>query len=167
MLACVVVVAIHASPYAPTLAAQSIDADDSDIRHWHLEQCIAGLTYGAPLKLAVAYGGGLVRESTTGGADWCAPVVAKVGFGGAQGSLGLGASRGPLGTGFMVTANVLRTFSSALYATARRNYAGVSVHLWPALGLGGEIGIFTRLGDAAGESSAGKRVVSWSIGFGF
>lgn len=160
-------VGMHAFMHAPLLAAQTVDADDNDTRIWHLDQCIAGLTYGAPLKLAVAYGGGLVRESTTGGADWCAPVVAKVGIGGAQGSLGFGASRGPWGTGFMVTANALRTFSSSLHATARRNYAGVSVHLWPALALGGEIGVFTRLGDAAGESSAGKRVVSWSVGFGF
>jgi hypothetical protein len=33
--------------------------------------------------------------------------------------------------------------------------------------LGGEIGYYVRLGDAAGAASRGKNVVTWSAGFGF
>lgn len=133
---------------------------------WHVEQCMAGITYGAPLKLAVSYGGGFLYESN-GGPDVCALAVAKVGFGGAQGSMGIGTSFAPWGTGVMVTGNVLRTFSAPLEATARRTYVGASVHFWPAFALGGELGYLWRMGDEAGTAAAGKRILTWSVGFGF
>jgi hypothetical protein len=41
------------------------------------------------------------------------------------------------------------------------------VHLWPLLALGGEIGYYVRLGRDADALSHGKRVVTWSAGFGF
>ena len=125
-----------------------------------------GLTYGAPLKLAASYGGGMLHESNNG-PDVCALGVAKLGFGGAQGSLGVGTSFAPWGTGVMLTGNVLRTFSAPLEASPRRTYVGASLHLWPALALGGEIGYFWRMGDVSGESAAGKKIWSWSAGFGF
>ena len=31
----------------------------ADTDAWHSEQCIAGFTYGAPLKWALSYGGGM------------------------------------------------------------------------------------------------------------
>jgi hypothetical protein len=139
---------------------------DANTGSWHLEQCIMGLTYGAPLKLAASYGAGFLHESN-GGPDVCVPIIAKVGFGGAQGSMGIGTSFAPWGTGVMLTGNVLRTFSGALNATGNRTYVGTSLHIWPALALGGEIGYFWRMGDAPGESTAGKKIWSWSAGFGF
>ncbi len=141
-------------------------ADSTGAAGWHLEQCLAGITYGAPLKWAVSYGGGYLRESITG-PDLCALAVAKLGIGGAQGSLGLGSSFSPWGSGVMVTANVLRTFGAPLKATPRRTYVGASVHLWPILALGGEVGYYTRLGDAPGASSSAKHLLTWSAGFGF
>lgn len=124
---------------------------------------MAGVTYGAPLKFAVAYGGGFVRQ--TDGRDRCAMVVAKAGLGGAQLGLGLASSLGALGGGASVTANLLRTFAHPLHATARTTYVGASLHLWPALALGGELGVYTRIG--AENAGVAKRLVTWSIGFGF
>ncbi|MCC6245098.1 MAG: hypothetical protein IT353_19800 [Gemmatimonadaceae bacterium] len=141
-------------------------AADAPSSKWHREQCMGGITYGAPLKLAVSYGGGLLYESNTG-PDICALGVAKLGFGGAQASAGVGTSFAPWGTGIMLTGNLLRTFKSPLHATPHRTYVGASVHVWPAFALGGELGYFVRLGDGASDPSAGKRVVSWSLGFGF
>jgi hypothetical protein len=123
---------------------------------------MAGVTYGAPLKFAVAYGGGLVRQSD--GRDWCAMGVAKLGLGGAQAGLGLGNSIGALGGGASVTANLLRTFAHPLHATPRSTYVGASLHVWPALAIGGEIGVYTRVG---GDNAGAKRLVAWSVGFGF
>ena len=133
---------------------------------WQLSHCVTGVTYGAPLKFAVAYGGGFRREFDES-PDLCVMGVAKLGLGGAQASVGVGSSFGALGGGGVVTANVLRTFSNPLHATARRTYVGASVHLWPIIAIGGEIGWYTRIGDAAGASTAGKRLIAWSTGFGF
>jgi hypothetical protein len=135
----------------------------SDGEGWHVEQCMGGITYGAPLKLAASYGGGFLHESNNG-PDVCALGVAKLGLGGAQLSAGIGSSFAPWGTGVMLTGNLLRTFAKPLHATARANYVGASLHLWPALALGGELGYYVRLGDGA---SAGRRVLSWSVGVGF
>lgn len=139
--------------------------DDGTIG-WHLDQCIGGLTYGAPLKLALSYGGGMLLEQTEG-PDICALAVAKLGVGGAQASFGAGSTIGSLGSGVMITANVLRTFGAPLNASAHRTYVGASVHLWPILALGGELGLYVRMGDASGAQKQGKHVVSWSAGFGF
>ena len=138
----------------------------ADTDAWHSEQCIAGFTYGAPLKWALSYGGGLLHESNTG-PDVCALAVAKIGIGGAQASIGAGTSFAPWGTGVMITGNVVRTFGAPLKATPRRTYVGASLHLWPVLALGGEIGYYVRLADADGASTSGKHLVAWSAGFGF
>ncbi len=127
---------------------------------------MAGITYGAPLKLAASYGGGFLYESNDG-PDYCALGVAKLGLGGAQASVGIGTSFAPWGTGLMATGNVVRTFGSPLDATPKRTYVGASVHFWPALALGGELGLLWRVGDKDGEATAGHRVVTWSVGFGF
>ena len=124
---------------------------------------MGGITYGAPLKLAASYGGGFLHESNNG-PDVCALGVAKVGLGGAQLSAGIGSSFAPWGTGVMFTGNLLRTFAKPLHATARSNYVGASLHFWPILALGGELGYYVRLGEGP---SAGKRVVGWSVGIGF
>ena len=147
---------------SPALA----DSARGNAAAWHVEQCIAGVTYGAPLKLAVAYGGGLLHESNSG-PDVCMLAVAKAGMGGAQGSVGVGTSFAPWGSGLMFTGNVLRTFGAALNATAHRTYVGVSLHVWPVLALGGELGYYVRVGTAVGAPSSGTRLVAWSFGFGF
>lgn len=164
----VVVTGVGAQPLAPrALAARhAVVREPTKPDGWHLEQCMAGVTYGAPLKWALSYGGGLLHESNSG-PDVCTLVVAKVGLGGAQMSLGAGTSFAPWGSGIMVTGNVLRTFGAPLKATPRRTYVGASLHVWPALAIGGEIGYAVRLGDAAGASTSGKRLVTWSVGFGF
>ena len=151
------------------LRARAVRGDatrDAEAPGWHLEQCIAGLTYGAPLKLAVSYGGGLLHESLEK-PDVCVLGVAKLGLGGAQISAGIGSSMAPWGSGAMLTANLLRTFGSPLTATPRRTYAGASLHLWPVFALGGEIGYYVRLGDDAGAPRNGRHLVGWSAGFGF
>ncbi len=69
--------------------------------------------------------------------------------------------------GGRLTGGVLRTFGGALNATARRTYVGGSVHVWPLLAIGGEIGYYVRLGDASNASTHQRRIVTWSAGFGF
>ena len=155
-----------AQSLSPSAVVARVDTSDAGDGTWHVEQCMLGLTYGAPLKLAAAYGGGFLHESNNG-PDVCALGVAKLGFGGAQGSVGIGTSFAPWGSGVMLTGNVLRTFSAPLNATGRRTYVGTSLHIWPVLALGGEIGYFWRMNDAPGESTAGKKIWSWSAGFGF
>jgi hypothetical protein len=156
-----------AQSLSPKGVTSRVDATQDDAGDgWHVEQCMMGLTYGAPMKLAAAYGGGLLREPASG-ADVCIPLIAKVGFGGAQGSIGIGTSFGPWGSGVMLTGNVLRTFSAPLNATGNRTYLGASLHVWPVLALGGEIGYMWRMSDAPGESTAGKKIWTWSAGFGF
>jgi hypothetical protein len=132
---------------------------------WRFDQCMGGLTYGAPFKWALSYGGGMVYEGDR--IDLCALAVAKVGLGGAGASIGLAKSYGSMGTGSAITGGIIRTFGDPLNASARRTYLGGSLHLWPLLALGGEIGYYVRLGDDAGESSPGKKVITWSAGFGF
>lgn len=159
---------VSAQEVVPTaLGARSASTPvATDPSGWHVAHCMAGITYGAPLKLAVSYGMGLLHESDTG-PDVCTLAVAKLGLGGAQGSVGVGTSFAPWGSGVMLTGNVLRTFGAPLKATPRRTYVGASVHVWPVLALGGELGYFVRVGDAAGASSSGERLVAWSVGFGF
>jgi hypothetical protein len=134
---------------------------------WAWDQCLGGLTYGQPFKLALAYGGGLVHEATSGGADVCLFGAAKVGLGAARGSIGIGRSKGPLGSGVALNAGVLRTFGSAWGASPARTYLGAGINVWPLLGLGGEIGYYFRLGDASGAPERHRRIVTWSAGFGF
>ncbi len=132
---------------------------------WRFDQCMGGITYGAPFKWALSYGGGMVYEGDR--IDLCALAVAKVGLGGAGASVGVAKSYGSMGTGSAITGGIIRTFGDPLNASARRTYVGGSVHLWPLLALGGEIGYYVRLGDDAGAASHGKKVITWSAGFGF
>lgn len=155
-----------------TLRAQvvssAIEHSTPDAPRWQWDRCLAGITYGGPQKLAVSWGGGLVREGLgVHSSDYCTFGAVKMGFGGARGAIGIGQSKGPLGSGIALSADVLRTFAAPLGASAKRTYAGVAVHLWPVLGFGGEIGYFVRLGDANGAPRAQKHVVTWSAGFGF
>ncbi len=145
-------------------ARAAMDTVTRTAPRWHFDQCMGGLTYGAPFKFALAYGMGYVRESET--TDWCFLGAAKVGLGGASFNVGLANSLGHWGSGTAVTAGILRTFDNPLGALAKRTYVGGSVHLWPLLALGGEVGYYVPLGrDAQGER--GKGMVTWSAGFGF
>ena len=159
-----VAMALLAAPRA--VHAQSTDDRPLKWEGWQRSHCMAGLTYGAPMKLAVSYGTGY-RRQFDGGANACAMAIAKIGIGGVQGGVGFGRTVGALGGGAMLSANVLRTFASPLHASARRTYVGASVHYWPIIALGGEIGVYTRLGDASGANSALQHIVSWSFGVGF
>jgi hypothetical protein len=132
---------------------------------WQLDQCMGGLTYGAPLKWALSYGMGLVRETEQ--RDWCFLGAAKVGFGGASLSVGLANSMGHWGSGVAVTGGVLRTFNDPMGAIAKRTYVGGSMHLWPILALGGEVGYYYRVGGDAVGGPRGRGMLVWSTGFGF
>lgn len=132
---------------------------------WQFDQCMGGLTYGAPLKWALSYGMGFVRESEK--RDWCLLGAAKVGFGGASMSVGVANSLGHWGSGVAVTGGVLRTFNDPMGAIAKRTYVGGSVHLWPLLALGGEVGVYRRLGSDAAGTTRGRNMITWSTGFGF
>ncbi|WP_309673077.1 hypothetical protein [Gemmatimonas sp.] len=150
----------------PTPAGATAPATPSTPEmRWRFDQCMGGVTYGAPFKWALSYGGGMVYEGDR--IDLCALAVAKVGLGGAGASIGLAKSYGSMGTGSAITGGIIRTFGDPLNATARRTYVGGAVHFWPLLALGGEIGYYVRLGDEAGASAHGKKVITWSAGFGF
>ncbi|WP_373061302.1 hypothetical protein [Gemmatimonas sp.] len=151
---------------APTPAgATAPTAQSTPEMRWRFDQCMGGITYGAPFKWALSYGGGMVYEGDR--LDLCALAVAKVGLGGAGASLGLAKSFGSMGTGTAITGGIIRTFGDPLNASARRTYVGGAAHLWPLLALGGELGYYVRLGDGVGASSHGKQVITWSAGFGF
>lgn len=154
---------VQPQPAAARAPRDSSGADNS-VR-WQFDQCMGGLTYGAPLKWALAYGMGYVRESTT--SDWCVLGAAKVGLGGASLNVGIANSLGHFGSGAALTAGVLRTFDNPLRATAKRTYVGASLHLWPLLALGGEVGVYTRVGKDPASVTAGRRLIAWSTGFGF
>ena len=149
--------AVHRS--AAVRAAQSED-------NWSMQRCLLGLTYGAPLKLAVGWGGGMVYESPDGGADICAFGAGKLGLGGARVSVGIARSVGAFGGGIGASAGVLRTFGAPYNAMPNRNYIGASLHVFPLLAIGGEIGWYTRIGsDTPGAPR--RSMVAWSAGIGF
>jgi hypothetical protein len=141
------------------------DTTSTPTTRWQFDQCMGGLTYGAPLKWALSYGMGFVRESDT--IDLCFLGAAKIGFGGASFNVGLANSVGHFGSGGAVTVGLLRTFNDPLYAIAKRTYVGASVHVWPLFGLGGDIGYYTRTGTDAPGTRSGRGIVTWSAGFGF
>lgn len=151
------------APVAITDAADRATANATP--RWQFEQCMGGLTYGAPLKWALSYGMGLVRESET--RDWCVLGAAKIGFGGASVNVGLANSMGHWGSGVAVTGGVLRTFNDPMGASAKRTYVGGSVHLWPILALGGEIGVYRRMGSDGSGTTRSRTLITWSTGFGF
>ena len=129
-------------------------------------RCMVGVSYGAPLKMALSYAAGRVTESDGEGADVCNYASAKVGIGGARLALGTSRSINALGGGAGVSVGLLRTFGSPLHAQPWRNHVGVAVHVLPALAFGGEIGYYVRIGNDAGGAPA-RRVITWSAGFGY
>ncbi|MBL0937969.1 MAG: hypothetical protein IBJ03_03685 [Gemmatimonadaceae bacterium] len=155
-----------AAPAGVAAAGQGTvrDTMPSSPPRWQFDQCMGGLTYGAPLKFALAYGMGYVRESEKN--DWCFLGAAKVGLGGASFNVGLANSLGHWGSGTAITAGILRTFDNPLGAVAKRTYVGGSVHLWPLLALGGELGYYVPIGSDAPGTKA-KGMLTWSAGFGF
>lgn len=147
--------------------ARRASSDSAQTPHvtWQFDQCMGGLTYGAPLKWALAYGMGYVRESTT--SDWCILGAAKIGLGGAGFNVGIANSLGHFGSGASLTAGIIRTFDNPLKASAKRTYVGGSLHVWPILGLGGEVGVYTRVGADPVGLTSNRRIITWSTGFGF
>ncbi|MDQ6611857.1 MAG: hypothetical protein M3Y64_05445 [Gemmatimonadota bacterium] len=154
----------------PLLTAQSAkDArakvdDAPDDTGWHREQCLGGLTYGAPLKLAVSWAGGL-RKELANGQDVCAFVAPKLGLGGARLGVGVARTTGTFGSGAAVSAGIIRTFGAPSYADRKSTYAGASLHVFPILAIGIELGLYHRLG---GIATVGRtNIVAWSLGIGF
>lgn len=127
---------------------------------------MVGVSYGAPLKMALSYATGRVIESDGEGADVCNYASAKVGIGGARLALGTSRTINALGGAAGVSVGLLRTFGTPLHAQPWRNHVGVAVHVLPALALGGELGYYVRIGKDANGAPA-KRVITWSAGFGF
>ncbi len=169
-LACSVSTGVALASLAQSVSAQvlprrvSADSTPSAV-NWQFDQCMGGLTYGAPYKWALSYGMGFVRESPT--SDWCILSAAKVGLGGASLNVGVANSLGHFGSGASLTAGILRTFDNPLKASARRTYVGGALHVWPILGVGGEIGLYTRVGKDPVGFPSDRRIVTWSTGFGF
>lgn len=137
----------------------------NDRSEWQFDQCMGGLTYGAPFKWALSYGMGMVRE--TAQHDMCLLGAAKIGFGGAGFSAGAASAMGPFGSGVAITGGVLRTFNDPMGATSKRTYYGASIHVWPLLGLGGEVGIYRRAGEDPPSVKTSRNLLVWSVGFGF
>ena len=129
-------------------------------------RCMVGVSYGAPLKMALSYATGRVIESDGEGADVCNYASAKVGIGGARLALGTSRTINALGGGAGASIGLLRTFGTPLHAQPWRNHVGVAVHVIPALGFGGELGYYVRIGNNANGAPA-TRVITWSAGFGF
>lgn len=153
------------APAPVAIADSARRATPNATPRWQFDQCMGGLTYGAPLKWALSYGMGLVRESEQ--RDWCFLGAAKVGFGGASMNVGLANSLGHWGSGVALTGGVLRTFNDPMGAIAKRTYVGGSLHVWPILALGGEIGLYRRLGTDAPGTTRNRTLITWSTGFGF
>ena len=155
----------QARPAAPGRAPLAADRMAAPGPGWRLDQCMAGLTYGAPLRWAVAYGMGLVREYEA--SNVCLMATAKLGIGGAAAHLGMANAFGMFGGGTAVSVGMLRTFARPRDALARRTYVGASIHAWPVLALGGEFGWYTRVGADPPGVTTPRRLLVWSTGFGF
>lgn len=148
-----------------TVKDDSVHGRSPERSSWQFDQCMGGLTYGAPLKWALSYGMGLVRESDRN--DICLLTAARIGFGGASLATGVASAMGPFGSGMALTGGVLRTFNDPMGATSKRTYVGASVHVWPLLGLGGELGLYRRIGTDVPEETNRRNILVWSLGFGF
>ncbi|MEO7995894.1 MAG: hypothetical protein ABI852_00545 [Gemmatimonadaceae bacterium] len=156
-----------ASPNAAMVSAPHVsraDSTDGDLSGWRFDQCLGGLTYGAPLKLAVSWAGGM-RKELDSGQDVCAFVSPKIGLGGARISAGFARTFGTFGSGLAVSGGILRTFGAPSYADRMSTYAGGSLHVFPILGIGLELGTYHRLGGVDGQGR--KSIIIWSAGFGF
>lgn len=152
--------ALTVSSSAALLRAQ----DEYEGSSWHRDQCLGGLTYGAPLKLAVSWAGGL-RKELTNGQDVCAFISPKLGLGGARLGAGFARTMGTLGGGVAASAGIIRTFGAPSRADRMSTYAGGSLHVFPVLALGIELGWYKRLGATAGQGR--ESIVTWSFGLGF
>lgn len=153
-----------ASTLAHAQTAPDRDAEAQSSSGWHRDQCLGGLTYGGPLKLAVSWAGGL-RKELASGQDICAFVSPKIGLGGARLTTGIAKTIGTFGSGVAVSGGVLRTFGAPSYADRMSTYAGGSLHVFPLLGIGLEIGSYHRLGGIDGQGR--KSIIMWSAGIGF
>lgn len=153
-------VAVHAQAPATTGAP----ANDGATPGWHRDQCLGGLTYGAPLKLAASWAGGLRRELASGD-DVCAFVSPKLGLGGARLGAGLARTLGSLGGGVAVSGGLIRTFGAPSHADRMSTYAGGSLHVFPLLAIGLELGWYRRLGGTKGVGR--EHIIAWSAGVGF
>jgi hypothetical protein len=131
---------------------------------WHRDQCLGGLTYGAPLKLAASWAGGF-RKDLVGGDDVCAFVSPKLGLGGARLNVGLARTLGTVGSAIGVSSGMIRTFGAPSHADRMSTYAGASLHVFPILAIGLELGWYRRLGGTAGVGR--ESIVVWSAGLGF
>lgn len=158
-----IALAVHAQSPATTPASASSNADDEQ-SGWHRDQCLGGLTYGAPLKLAVSWAGGM-RKELAGGQDVCAFVSPKLGLGGVRLSAGIARTLGTFGGGIALSGGILRTFGAPSYADRMSTYAGGSLHVFPILGIGLELGSYHRLGGVSGQGR--KSIIVWSAGIGF
>lgn len=130
---------------------------------WHRGQCLGGLTYGAPLKLGVSWAGGF-RKELANGQDVCAFIAPKLGLGGARLGVGLARTSGTFGGGAAVSAGIIRTFGAPSYADRQSTYAGASVHVFPLLVIGIELGWYHRLDGVSGKGR--ENIIAWSLGIG-
>jgi hypothetical protein len=153
---------------AASAFAQSASSGNDETRDsasgWHRDQCLGGLTYGAPLKLAASWAGGL-RKELDNGEDVCAFVSPKIGLGGARLGAGIARTIGPIGSAVAVSGGLIRTFGAPSNADRQSTYAGASLHVFPALAIGLELGWYRRLGGRAGMGR--ESIVAWSAGVGF
>lgn len=156
----VLVAQVRPEPAVPITIMTDDEADDT---RWRVQRCLLGLSYGSPLKLYVAAAGGLRRAFES--RSVCAYGAVHVGLGGARGSLGSAVTFGRYGSAIGVSGGVLRTFGNpGGDADPRRTYVGGSVHVWPLLALHSEFGAYTRV-SRVGE--AARRILVWSVGFGY
>ncbi|MGV3708014.1 MAG: hypothetical protein ACO1Q7_04170 [Gemmatimonas sp.] len=155
---------VLASTVAQAQSASGRDADAPSSGGWHRDQCLGGLTYGGPLKLAVSWAGGL-RKELASGQDVCAFVSPKIGLGGARLTTGVAKTFGTFGSGLAISGGILRTFGAPSYADRMSTYAGGSLHVFPLLGIGLEVGSYHRLGGIDGQGR--KSIIVWSAGIGF
>jgi hypothetical protein len=155
---------VVASTLAGAQAPTNSNDDAQSSSGWHRDQCLGGLTYGGPLKLAVSWAGGL-RKELASGQDVCAFVSPKIGLGGARLTTGVAKTFGTFGSGVAISGGVLRTFGAPSYADRMSTYAGGSLHVFPLLGIGLEIGSYHRLGGIEGQGR--KSIIVWSAGIGF
>ncbi|MEP6781126.1 MAG: hypothetical protein ABJC26_14620 [Gemmatimonadaceae bacterium] len=156
--------AMATAVFAQSASASSASASDSSNESgWHREQCLGGLTYGAPLKLAASWAGGL-RKELASGQDVCAFVAPKLGLGGARLSVGFARTLGTFGSGLAVSTGIIRTFGAPSYADRQSNYGGASLHVFPLLAIGVELGLYHRLGGKAGQGR--ENIIVWSLGIG-
>ncbi len=154
------------STHLNKVASDSLSLRDAEYSPWTKGSCMWGLSYGAPFKIALGWAGGMLHEDSEGGSDTCLFGAGKIGVGGVRVSSGVAKSIGALGGGAALSAGFLRTFGAPLNAIPSTNYVGASLHIFPLLGLGGEIGWYTPVDKGVDGESRGA-MITWSAGIGF